>query len=138
MFESRDFGLDEIEHDSFAVVDGRYAGALMDFEGGVSEARSAATFDVKARKRLHTSAPCDEVDNGDFSGIDDVAFLPRGGLAYSCRRLRIADAHGDRELEPPGTDVRHLAVGGNTFGFNARLYWTVVSGATETLKSLDL
>jgi hypothetical protein len=138
MFESRDFGLDEIERDSFTIVDQRYAGALMDFEGGASEARSAATFDVKARKALHDTGPCDEVDSGDFSGVDDVAFLPKGGLAYSCNRLRIADSHGDRQLEPPGTDVRDLAVGDNSFGFNARLYWTVVTGMTETLKSLDL
>jgi hypothetical protein len=138
MFESRDFGLDEIERDTFTIVDKRYAGVLSDFEGGASEARSAATYDVKARKALHDTAPCDEVDSGDFSGVDDVAFLLRGGLAYSCNRLRIADAHGDRELEPPGTDVRQLAVGADSFSFRARLYWTVVSGATETPKSLDL
>jgi hypothetical protein len=138
MFESRDFGLDEIERDAFTIVDNRYAGALRDFEGGVSEARSAATYDVKSRRPLHDSAACDNVDFGDFSGVEDVAFLPGGGLAYACGRLRIADAKGDRELEPPGTVVRHLAVGDNSFGFRARLYWTVVSGTTETLKSLDL
>src|SRR5256885_15482134 len=52
MLESRDFGLDEIERDSFTIVDQRYAGVLSDFEGGASEARSAATFDVKTRKAL--------------------------------------------------------------------------------------
>jgi hypothetical protein len=138
MLESRDFGLDEIERDSFTIVDQRYAGVLSDFEGGASEARSAATFDVKTRKALHDTNPCDEVDTGDFSGVDDVAFLPRGGIAYSCGRLRIADGHGDRQLEPPGTDVRHLAVGDSSFSFGPRLYWTVVTGTTETVKSLDL
>jgi hypothetical protein len=34
--------------------------------------------------------------------------------------------------------VRHLAVGDNSRNFLPRLYWTVVSGGTETLKSLDL
>jgi hypothetical protein len=34
--------------------------------------------------------------------------------------------------------VRHLAVGDSSFSFGPRLYWTVVTGTTETLKSLDL
>jgi len=78
------------------------------------------------------------VEQGDFSGVEDAAFLPRGGLAYECGQLRLADAKGDRQLEPPGTDVRNLGVSANARGFNARLYWLVVTGATETPKSLDL
>jgi hypothetical protein len=138
MFESRDAGLDEIRHDAFTIVDGRYAGVLTRIEGGVSEDQRAAVYDVKTRKRLHRSTACDSVDTGDFGGVTDAAFLPRGGLAYACGRLRIADGHGDRELEPAGTDVRQLAVGDNSHDFRARLYWTVVSGGAETLKSLDL
>ena len=72
------------------------------------------------------------------SGVEDAAFLPRGGLAYACGRLRIADSKGDRELEPPGTDVRNLAVSFNTRGFNSRLYWVVVTGNVTQEKSLDL
>jgi hypothetical protein len=138
MFVSRDAGLDEIQHDAFTIVDGRYAGVLTRIEGGVSEDQRAAVYDVKTRKRLHASTACESFDTGDFGGVTDVAFLPRGGLAYACGRLRIADGHGERELEPAGTDVRSLAVATNSHDFRARLYWTVVSGGTETLKSLDL
>jgi hypothetical protein len=138
LFFARDFGLDLIEHDDFTIVDERYIGALRDFEGGVSESRTAATYDTFTRKKLRNSGPCDSVDTGDFSGVEDAAFLPRGGLAYACGRLRISDSKGDRELEPPGTDVRNLAVSFNTRGFNSRLYWVVVAGAVVTPKSLDL
>jgi hypothetical protein len=138
MFFARDFGLDLIEHDTYEIVQERYIGVLRDFEGGVSESRTAATYDTFTRKKLRTSGPCDSVDTGDFSGVEDAVFLPRGGLAYACGRLRISDSKGDRELEPPGTDVRNLAVSFNTRGFNSRLYWVVVAGAVVTPKSLDL
>jgi hypothetical protein len=138
LFFARDFGLDLIERDTYEIVEERYIGVLRDFEGGVSESRTAATYDTFTRKKLRTSGPCDSVDTGDFSGVEDAAFLPRGGLAYACGRLRISDAKGDRELEPPGTDVRNLAVSFNTRGFNSRLYWVVVAGAITTAKSLDL
>jgi hypothetical protein len=134
LFLSRDFGLDLIQRDAFTIVDGRYAGVISDFEGGVSESRTAAVYDTKTRRRIHASTPCDSVDTGDFSGVEDAVFFDGGGLAYACGRLRIADGKGDRELEPAGTDVSHLAVAENTFGFRPRLYWT----ASGTLKSLDL
>lgn len=138
MFASRDFGLDLIERDRFTIVDRRYIGFIRDFEGGASESQSAATFDVVTRKKLHDTEPCDSVDQGDFGGIEDAVFLPRGGIAYACNRLRIADAKGDRELEPPGTDVRNLAVSLHSHNFNARLYWVVVAGGVEQAKTLDL
>jgi hypothetical protein len=138
LFFARDFGLDLIERDDYEIVEERYIGVIRDFEGGVSESRTAATYDTFTRKKLRNSGPCDSVDTGDFSGVEDAAFLPRGGLAYACGRLRISDSKGDRELEPPGTDVRNLAVSFNTRGFNSRLYWVVVAGATTTAKSLDL
>jgi hypothetical protein len=138
LFFARDFGLDLIERDDYEIVEERYIGVIRDFEGGVSESRTAATYDTFKRKKLRTSAPCDNVDAGDFGGVEDAAFLPRGGLAYACGRLRIADSKGDRELEPPGTDVRNLAVSFNTRGFNSRLYWVVVSGNVTQEKSLDL
>jgi hypothetical protein len=138
LFFARDFGLDLIEHDDYEIVDERYIGVIRDFEGGVSESRTAATYDTFTRKKLRNSGPCDSVDTGDFSGVEDAAFLPRGGLAYACGRLRISDSKGDRELEPPGTDVRNLAVSFNTRGFNSRLYWVVVTGNVAQEKSLDL
>jgi len=138
LFFARDFGLDLIERDDYEIVEERYVGVIRDFEGGVSESRTAATYDTFTRKKLRNSGPCDSVDTGDFSGVEDAAFLPRGGLAYACGRLRISDSKGDRELEPPGTDVRHLAVSFNTRGFNSRLYWLVVAGNVTTVKSLDL
>jgi hypothetical protein len=138
LFFARDFGLDLIERDDYEIVDERYIGVIRDFEGGVSESRTAATYDTFTRKKLRTSEPCDSVDTGDFSGVEDAAFLPRGGLAYACGRLRISDSKGDRELEPAGTDVRNLAVSFNTRGFNSRLYWVVVTGNVTQEKSLDL
>ena len=138
LFFSRDFGLDLIERDQFTIVGERYIGVIRDFEGGVSESRTAATYDTFTRKKLRTSGPCDSVDTGDFSGVEDAAFLPRGGLAYACGRLRISDAQGDRELEPAGTDVRNLAVSFNTRGFNSRLYWVVVTAGVAAEKSLDV
>jgi hypothetical protein len=39
---------------------------------------------------------------------------------------------GDRELEPAGSAVSHLAYG------NGRLYRTLTAGGTETLKSLEV
>jgi hypothetical protein len=138
LFFARDFGLDLIERDTYEIVQERYIGVIRDFEGGVSESRTAATYDTFTRKKLRTSDPCDSVDTGDFSGVEDAAFLPRGGLAYACGRLRISDSKGDRELEPPGTDVRNLAVSFNTRGFNSRLYWVVVTGNVTQEKSLDL
>jgi hypothetical protein len=138
LFFARDFGLDLIERDDYEIVEERYIGVIRDFEGGVSESQTAATYDTFTRKKLRNSGPCDSVDTGDFSGVEDAAFLPRGGLAYACGRLRISDSKGDRELEPPGTDVRNLAVSFNTRGFNSRLYWVVVAGNVTTAKSLDL
>lgn len=138
MFFARDFGLDLIERDTIEIVQDRYIGVIRDFEGGASESRTAATYDTFTRKKLRTSAPCDSVDTGDFSGVEDAAFLPRGGLAYTCGKLRISDALGDRQLEPPGTDVRNLAASFHTRGFNSRLYWVVVAGDVVTPKQLDL
>lgn len=134
----RDFGDDLIQRTTFQIVGGRYVGAYEDFEGGVSESFSAETWDALKHVKLHDSKPCDSKDRGDASGPDDVAFLPRGALAYSCNELHIADANGDRLLEPAGTDVRNLAVTTTANSFNARLYWLVVAGNTQTPESLEL
>jgi hypothetical protein len=135
LFLQRDFGLDLIERADIEIVDGRYIGIIRTFEGGVSESRTAATWDAQKHVPVRNSKPCDEVSSGDFSGVEDAAFFKGGGLAYSCNGgLRISDNKGDRELEPQGAKVGQLAVSGNNRGFGPRLYWT----AQETLKSLDL
>jgi hypothetical protein len=134
MFTAVDHGEDSIEHDAFTIVGGRYVGVDTLIEGGASEDRRAASYDVKLRKRLHTTKPCDAFDRGDVGGIVDVAFFKNGAMAYACNQLRIADGKGDRQLEPEGTVVGQLAVSALTMDFGPRLYWT----ANGVLKSLDL
>jgi hypothetical protein len=136
LFEARDFGLDLIERDHYEIVDGRYIGVIRDFEGGVSESLTAATYDASKHRRVHDSKPCDEVSSGDQSGVMDAVFFHGGGMAYTCwKQSRIADAKGDRELEPTGTQVTQLAVSRNSLGFGDRLYYTVDD---TTLKTLPL
>ncbi len=126
LFVAVDFGLDEIEHDSFTIVGNRYIGALRDFEGGASESKSSATWDAQKHKALYTSKPCDAVDQGDTSGIEDVVFLRNGAMAYSCQQLHLVNQQGDKLLEPAGTPVADLAA---SF---ARLYWSV-NGVPKSL-----
>ena len=135
LFLQRDFGLDLIERAHIEIVGGRYIGVIREFEGGVSESRTAATWDAQKHTALRTSKPCDEVSTGDFSGVDDAVFYRGGGLAYSCNgSLRLSDNKGDRELEPVGAKVTQLAVAANARGFGARLYYT----ADTTLKTIVL
>ena len=135
LFLQRDFGLDLIERAHIEIVDGRYIGVIRTFEGGVSESRTAATWDASRHVAVRNSKPCDAVSSGDFSGVEDAVFFRAGGLAYSCNgSLRVSDNHGDRELEPVGAKVTQLAVSANARGFGARLYWT----ADTTLKTLVL
>ncbi len=135
LFVQRDFGLDLIERADIEIVAGRYIGIIRQFEGGVSESRTAATWDAQKHVAVRNSKPCDEVDDGDFSGVQDAVFFHGGGLAYSCKGgLRVSDNHGDRELEPIGAKVNQLAISSNARGFGARLYWT----ADTTLKTLAL
>jgi hypothetical protein len=140
MFASRDFGLDLIERDTFTIIDGRHVGVIRNFEGGISESRTARTYDVVTRKRLRATTRCDRRDQGDFSGPYEVMFLRNGGIAYTCNQLWVTDAKGERRLEPEGTDARQLAV--STDGpFAQRLYWTVYTGTdieTETVRSAVL
>ena len=53
----------------------------------MSESTTAAVWDAKKRKRLHTAKNCDD-NQTDFGGPDDVVFLPRGAAwrsrAASC------------------------------------------------------
>jgi hypothetical protein len=143
MFDSRDFGLDLIERDGYEILfGGRFIGVIRDFEGGVSESRTAELWSVVQRRRLHDTKPCSEIDRGDLSGIDDAVFWASGirsaGMAYACDQLRIADGKGDRQVEPATARVRNLAVSQNSFNFGPRLYWTVTAGGTEGVRSLDV
>jgi hypothetical protein len=135
LFVARDFGLDSIERDHFEIIDGRYIGALRDFEGGASESRIAASFDAQKHKAVFNTKPCDEVSAGDFSGVDDAVFFRNGGIAYTCfKQARIVDGKGDRELEPAGTVVTSLAVSRNSNSFTERLFYL----ANDAPKSLQL
>ncbi|MBW3607699.1 MAG: hypothetical protein KY463_04990, partial [Actinobacteria bacterium] len=111
-------------------------GAKRMYSTGVSDGASAESFDVRARKRLADSRRCDGFEGGAGRGIQDVAFLRRGGMTYACGQLWLqSPAKGALQLEPPGTDVTHLAVSNNMNG--SLLYWTVVSGGRSTVKALS-
>lgn len=126
LFQARDFGLDSIERDRFEIVDGRYIGAIRHFEGGASEGRSAATWDAQNHKAVFSTAPCDNANAGDFTGVIDAVFFRGGGIAYTCwQKSRIVDAKGDRALEPDGVNVTNLAVASNSHWFGPALYYTV-------------
>lgn len=135
LFQARDFGLDLIERDHFEIVDGRYIGAIRDFEGGASESRTAATWDAHKHKAVHDTKPCDAVSAGDFSGVEDAVFFSGGGIAYTCfQQSRIVDGKGDRALEANGVVVTSLAVSANAHSFTERLFYL----ANDTPKSLQL
>ena len=83
-----DFGDDNRASTTVQIVQGRYVGVTERNEGGVSEDISARVYDARKGVKLHDSADtCDKVDQGDFAGVDDVALLQDGGVAWSCQRL---------------------------------------------------
>jgi hypothetical protein len=136
--EEVDFGDDNRASTRVEIVDGRYVGVVETNEGGVSISASARVYDARTRKLLHDSAACDELDRGDYSGPDDVAFLDGGGLAFTCGQLiAYKGATGKaQQLEPAGTDVRQVAVSRHSDGFGQRLFWTVGDGVGEVAKSV--
>jgi hypothetical protein len=136
MLVEQDVGEDLITRVRIEMVDERYAGLDVEFEGGASESTTAAVWDAKTRKRLHTSKRCDEFDQVDFSGPEDVEFLPKGGLAFSCGALwlfRRASSKAPTQLETAG--VRQIGSSQHAFGQSNLLYWTLDDGTT---KSLDI
>lgn len=138
LFRERDFGADERQSTEWEIVGGRFVGAKRMFATGVSSGAGAESFDLRARRRLATSRRCDSFASGDAKGIQDVAFLPCGGMAYACGQLWLQNpAKGEVQLEPPGTDVSQLAVSKNSIGVPL-LYWTVGSAAGPTVKTLAL
>jgi len=119
------------------IVDGRYVGVVLTGEGGVSIGVTASVFDARRAQRLHRSTACD-ADDDDFRGPDDVAFLPRGGMAFACGALylfRTAATKTAQQLEPAGAGARSLGLAANSDSFVDRLYWTLGDGS---IKSLDL
>jgi hypothetical protein len=135
LFLQRDFGLDLIERAHIEIVDGRYIGIIRDFEGGASESQTAGTWDASKHVALRNSKPCDIVDIGDFSGIEDAVFYKNGGMAYSCNgNLRLTDGKGDREVESQGAKVNSLAVSANSFNAGPVLLYR----ADTTLKLIVL
>ncbi len=125
---------------SIEIVGGRYVGLRLVSVTALSTARGAEVWDARTARKVHTSTPCDAAGSSSpASGVDEAVFLPGGGMAYSCGQLRLADGHGDRQLEPPGTDVSDLAVATAAAGNLPRLYWSVrAANAVATPKSLVL
>jgi hypothetical protein len=140
ILREQDFGDDFVERTHFEIVDGRWIGAFETHSGGITESTSALVYDPYNRKTVHKSTACN-VERGDFSGVDDAAFLPNGGMAFSCNRLLLfknRSATTPQELEPNGTFVLSLAVSHSHRGFGPRLYWTVESGNQQTTKSIPV
>jgi hypothetical protein len=136
MLVEQDVGEDLITRVDIHIVDARYVGLDVEFEGGASESTTAAVWDAKTRKRLHTSKRCDQLDQIDFSGPEDVEFLPHGGLAFSCGPLWLfkrAKTAAPTQLET--ANVRQIGSSTHAFGQSNLLYWTLDDG---TIKSLDL
>ena len=64
---------------------------------------TAAVFDARKAKRLHSSSPRCDADDDDFRGPDDVVFLPKGGMAFTCGPLWLFKTGAQKtatQLEP--------------------------------------
>jgi hypothetical protein len=134
----QDFGEDLISRTSVEIVDERYVGIVETGEGGVSIGVVATVWDARKFKRIHTSAIRCRHDDDDFKGPDDVAFLPRGGMAFTCGPLWMFRSAGQKVatmLEPASAGAKQLGVADRADGFFDRLYWTLADG---TVKALDV
>ena len=134
----QDFGEDLISHTDLQIVDQRYVGVYEVGIGGVSIGAVASVWDARKRTRVHSSANRCKNDDDDFKGPDDVAFLPRGGLAFTCGPLWLfknAKAKTATMLEPANAGARQLGVSTRADGVFDRLYWTLSDG---TIKALDV
>ena len=134
----RDFGDDLRTSTRVEIVDERYVGVVETGEGGVSIGVTAAVFDARRAKRLHSSSHRCAADDDDFRGPDDAVFLPKGGMAFTCGPLwffRNAAQQSATQLEPSAANPRSLGLAHGSDSFIDRLYWTLGDG---TLRSLDL
>lgn len=126
---------------SIEIVGGRYVGVRLVSVTALSVARGAEIWDARTARKLHATGACDAAGSGgDASGAEEVVFLPGGGMAYGCGQLRLADARGDRQLEPTGSQVADLALATQDQGNSPRLYWSVrgADPTVETPKSMVL
>jgi hypothetical protein len=134
-----DLGIDEATE--WSIIGGRYIGVLRTFMGGVASGGSAAkSWDARKRSAVHAPTACDKIvedpdleESGTAGGPANVVFFRGGGIAYTCAGnmiSHIADAKGDRELEPNGTTVTSLSV----TPAGDRLFYM----AGETAKSLGV
>jgi hypothetical protein len=96
----RDFGDDLRSSTRVEIVDERYVGVVLTGEGGVSIGVNASVFDARKAKRLHSSSPRCDTDDDDFRGPDDVAFLPKGGMACRCGSSRTPPRRLPRSSSP--------------------------------------
>src|ERR1700754_2180740 len=115
-----------LETDTFEIVGDRYIGMRSNEYAGVETHVSASSWDARKRVRVHDTSPCartplDPNEDETTYGPDSVRFLSGGALAYTCPDVssHIADATGDRLLEPNGVAVTDLAASGSS------LYYTV-------------
>ena len=134
----KDFGDDLRTSTRVEIVDERYVGIVETGEGGVSIGVTAAVFDARKAKRLHSSSPRCDADDDDFRGPDDVVFLPKGGMAFTCGPLwlfKTGSQDTPTELEPATARARSLGLAYGSDSFIDRLYWTLGDG---TIKSRDL
>lgn len=135
-----DNGLDNVASSEFAITyGGRYAGVIATNTGGISESRRAMVFDVYKRKKVNDSRLCDDLEQGDFSGPVDVAFVGRGGIAYACGALYLhRNAGAAREdIEPATAEVWQVAVSEHSHFLSQRLFWTAGFDAPQT-RSMQL
>jgi len=134
----RDFGDDLRSSTRVEIVDERYVGVVETGEGGVSIGVTAAIFDARKAKRLHTSTNRCAADDDDFRGPDDAVFLPKGGMVFTCGALWLFKDAAQKtatQLEPATANPRSLGLAYGSDSFIDRLYWTLGDG---TIKSLDL
>jgi hypothetical protein len=136
------FGNLEIdEATEWSIVGGRYIGVLRTFMGGVASGGSAAkSWDARKRAVVHDARKCDgivenpdEEESGTAGGPWNAMFFRGGGIAYTCANnmiSHIADAKGERLLEPNGTVVTSFALTPS----GDRLYYM----AGDTAKSVGL
>ena len=132
----RDFGDDLRSSTRVAIVDERYVGVVETGEGGVSIGVTATIFDARRAKRLHSTSPKCDIDTDDFVGPDDVVFLPKGGMAFTCDALWFFKDGAQKtatQLEPATARPRSLALSYGSDSFSDVLYWTLADGTTKSL-----
>jgi hypothetical protein len=137
-------GLDGGEENRVTVVSDRFVGVHTFFYCGICGTWGGAeVWDARRGRRLHRSAGCQPTRGDTISGgAEEVVFLRGGGMAYLCDQLRIADRRGDRQLAPPGSRPRELAVTPDPHvglgSARERLYWVTGAFGSEQAHSLVL